>query len=416
MDQRTRERLPVLPALVAAVDQRRTETAARLRAAADTEPGATFTVASRVFIRPVMPAASGTRLWAVADDGARHDLTFEEHEAFWAWATVEVLRHTGIRAEELLDLTHHSFIQYRLPTTGELVPLLQIAPSKTDTERLLLISPELADVLSAVVSRVRDHTGAVPLVPAYDIHEKVWLAPTPLLFQRRFGAENRAIPHRGIETTLARAVARAGLTGPGGTPLEFTPHDFRRIFVTDAVMSGLPPHIAQVICGHRSIDTTMGYKATYPEETIEAHRAWIARRRSTRPSAEYRTPTEQEWDEFLGHFQRRKVSLGTCGRAYNTGCGHEHACIRCPMLQPDPAQRPRLVEVRDNLHDRITEAGDQGWLGEIEGLQISLAAADSKLTDLDRLTTRQTTVHLGMPTLDRLAGRTVTGSASPDLY
>jgi len=50
---------------------------------------------------------------------------------------VEVLRHTGIRIEELTELSHHSFIQYKLPTTGELIPLLQIAPSKTDTERLL---------------------------------------------------------------------------------------------------------------------------------------------------------------------------------------------------------------------------------------------------------------------------------------
>jgi hypothetical protein len=48
------------------------------------------------------------------------------------------------------------------------VPLLHIAPSKTDTERLLVISPELADVLSAIVCRIRDHTGAVPLVAAYD--------------------------------------------------------------------------------------------------------------------------------------------------------------------------------------------------------------------------------------------------------
>ena len=62
---------------------------------------------------------------------------------------VEVLRHTGIRIEELTELSHHSLIQYRLPATGELIPLLQIAPSKTDTERLLVICPELADVLSA---------------------------------------------------------------------------------------------------------------------------------------------------------------------------------------------------------------------------------------------------------------------------
>jgi hypothetical protein len=45
----------------------------------------------------------------------------------------------GIRLEELLELSHHSFIQYRLPSTGELVPLLQVAPSKTDAERLLVI-------------------------------------------------------------------------------------------------------------------------------------------------------------------------------------------------------------------------------------------------------------------------------------
>jgi hypothetical protein len=36
------------------------------------------------------------------------------------------------------------------------VPLLQIAPSKTDTERLLLVSPELADILSMVISRRTD--------------------------------------------------------------------------------------------------------------------------------------------------------------------------------------------------------------------------------------------------------------------
>ena len=51
-----------------------------------------------------------------------------------------MLRHTGIRIEELLELSHHSLVQYTPPTSnGELVPLLQIAPSKTDIERLLPI-------------------------------------------------------------------------------------------------------------------------------------------------------------------------------------------------------------------------------------------------------------------------------------
>ena len=124
------------------------------------------------------------------------DLTLEEHRAFWAWAAVEVLRHTGLRIEELTELCHHSFVQYRLPGSGELVPLLHIAPSKTDAERLLVIAPELADVLSAIICRIRGTDGAVPLVVAYDIHERVWNPPMPLLFQRHIGIENRPIPPR----------------------------------------------------------------------------------------------------------------------------------------------------------------------------------------------------------------------------
>ena len=101
----------------------------------------------------------------------------------------------------------------------------------------------------------------------------------------------------------------------------------RRIFTTDALLNGMPPHIAQLILGHRDISTTMGYKAVYPEEAIKGHRAFIARRRELRPSEEYRTPTDAEWEEFLGHFERRRVALGDCGRAYGTSCIHEHSCF-----------------------------------------------------------------------------------------
>jgi hypothetical protein len=181
--------------------------------------------------------------------------------------------------------------------------------------------------------------------------------------------------------------------------------------VTDAVMSGLPPHIAQVICGHKHIDTTIGYKAVYPAEAIEAHRAFIARRRATRPSEEYRTPTEEEWDAFLAHFEKRKVSVGTCARAFASPCVHEHACVRCSLLRPDPAQRGRLEEIRVNLHDRIAEAEREGWLGEIEGLRVSLAGTEDKLAQIDMaLQPREQAVHLGMPAFPDIAGRSVPGA------
>jgi hypothetical protein len=206
-----------------------------------------------------------------------------------------------------------------------------------------------------------------------------------LLFQRRLNTETRVIADSMVRTLLCGALAHTGLVDPAdGEPLRYTPHDFRRMFITDAVMNGLPPHIAQIIAGHRDINVTMGYKAVYPEEAVQAHLAFLARRRSLRPSDEYRTPTDDEWQEFLGHFEKRKVSIGTCARAFSTPCIHEHACVRCPMLWPDPDQQPRLAEIRDNLTARIAEAEREGWHGEVEGLKISLAGAHEKLAQIDR--------------------------------
>ncbi len=399
MDARTRERLPVLPVLVRSVDQHRKAAAALLSTARQAPPGHAFAAAGQTLLRATTHRSAATKVWAEEPaTSARRDLGREEDHAFWAFAAVEVLRATGIRVEELTELSHHSLVQYRLPTTGELVPLLQIVPSKTDVERLLLVSPELAEVLATILSRVRDATGAVPLVAAYDTHERRWSPPAPLLFQRQVGHERRAITPGSIRTMLTAALAHTGLLDPTtGGPLRFTPHDFRRLFITDAILGGLPPHVAQVIAGHHDVNVTLGYKAVYPDEAIQAHLAFLARRRALRPSEEYRTPTDQEWTEFLGHFERRKVSIGACGRAFGSPCIHEHACVRCPMLWPDPAQRDRLVEIRDNLLARIAEAEREGWLGEVEGLQVSLAGANDKLAQLDRRARTPTTVDLGMP-------------------
>ena len=410
MDQRTRDRIPVLPALIAAVQHEHDAATHRLAAAHATTPGQTFTAGGQALRRAITARASVAAIWAedpAGIGGRRRNLTREEHRAFWAWAAVQVLRLTGIRIEELTELSHHSLVQYRLPATGEIIPLLHIAPSKTDTERLLVISPELADVLSAIICRIRDDTGMVPPVAAYDYHERIFNPPLPILFQRRVGTENRAISAPAIRILLDAALIATGLTGNDGQPLRFVPHDFRRIFITDAVMNGMPPHIAQLIVGHRDINTTMGYKAVYPEEAINGHRAFIARRRSLRPSEEYRTPTDAEWEEFLGHFERRRVALGDCGRAYGTSCIHEHSCVRCPLLRVSPDQRPRLADIRDNLTTRIDEAIREGWLGEAEGLKVSLGAANAKLTQVDGLIARRgTAVGLGMPAFRDIAGRT----------
>ena len=407
MDQRTRAQLPLLPALLRAVEQQRKDAEERISTARDTPARGVFTVAGQEFQR-CRQGPSGRVYVIEAATGKRRNLTHEDEAAFWSWTTVEILRATGIRIEEMLELAHHSFIAYTLPTTGEIVPMLQVAPSKTDTERLLLVSPELAEVLTAIIFRVRAGNAALPLVSAYDVFEQTWSAPMPFLFQRRYGSEDRPINRSYIRECMV-TTSRAAQITIAGQPLEWRPHDFRRIFVTDALRSGLPPHIAAKICGHALLDTTMGYAAIYPEDVVSHHRAFIARRRAERPSEEYRDLTPGEWDEFLAHFELRKVALGICGRDYGTPCAHENACVRCPLLRVDPAQMPRLEAIHANLGDRLQEAKEQGWLGEVAAIETTLAAAAQKLAAMRQLTARSTTVHLGMPDV-----RSATGRSSPE--
>lgn len=409
--QRIRERLPTLPALLETARTNRDTSAALLTAASAAEPGSEFAHAGARYRRTAWASEGRTnrnrptqRVHVTnLDTGQPISVTTCEDRDFWAWALIETLRHTGIRVEELLELTQLALVSYQLSDTGEVVPLLQIAPSKTDQERLLLISPELASVLATVISRLRriSPDGAVPLVARWDEHERVIGAPLPHLFQRTRGGRPHVITSSMVNRLVNEVVTLAGLRDAAGAPLRFTPHDFRRLFITDAVAGGLPIHIAARIVGHASIDTTQAYLAVFPDELIRAYQTFLRDRRDLRPSLEYREPTSEEWREFEQHFQTRKLELGTCGRPYGAPCKHEHACIRCPMLRVDPAQRRRLAEIAANLTDRIAEAREHGWLGEVEGLTASLVAARAKLAALDKSTKSRPpgTAALGMPVL-----------------
>jgi len=209
MDQRTRERLPVLETFGRAVADHHAQQLARLQNLLAVPPGATFTIGDAVFVRTKNATTAATR----DEQGTLRHFGQAEHRAFSAWAAVEFLRHTGARIEEMLEISHHAMIRYRLPTTGEIVPLLQIAPSKTDQERVVLVSPELADVLATIIRRVRDlRTGAIPLLSAYDYEEHVWNPPSPLLFQWDRGGERSRMSGEFIRSALGEILAFIGLT------------------------------------------------------------------------------------------------------------------------------------------------------------------------------------------------------------
>jgi hypothetical protein len=391
MQQRTRTLIPLMPRLVAAAETELAFAERLLAAVRGARPGDEFTVESRRFRR----AGRETSNWRPSamfivpldedgESGTRFDAERREENAFWTWAVIEVLRRTGARVEELLELTHLSVRQYQAPT-GEMVPLLQISPSKTDQERVIPADPELVAVLARIIRRIKNNDGRVPLLSRYDTYERTFGPPLPHLFQHALRHRPEVLSPSRIRELLAKLTVRANVVDVDGSPLVFTPHDFRRIFSTETVNGGLPIHIAAKVLGHLDLNTTQGYVAVYPEEVIRHYRQFVDQRRTSRPSDEYREPTDAEWDEFRDHFSLRQVALGRCDRPYGTPCQHEHACVRCPMLRISLGQLPRLLQIEANTHERLDEARRMRWLGEVAALEESLRHIANKKQQAERL-------------------------------
>jgi hypothetical protein len=388
MHERTRTLAPLLPRVIAAAEHQLDRAGRILTATRATAPGEQFTVDGTRYLRTGKP----TKYWQptaplvrpVEPAGPRFDAAVEEDQAFWVWAAVEVLRRTGIRIEEMLELTHLSLRQYQAPT-GDMVPLVQISPSKTDHERVIPADPDLVAVLARIIRRIKGPDGRVPLLQRYDFHDRRFGPPLPHLFQRVSLGRLGVMSPTYFNQLFKKLAKQAALTDVDGSLITFAAHDFRRVFATETVNSGLPIHIAAKLLGHLDLNTTQGYVAVYPEEVIRHYRAFIDQGRARRPRDEYREPTDAEWAEFRDHFQLRKVALGTCERPYGTPCQHEHACIRCPVLRLDLAQVPRLLQIETNTRERLDEAHRMQWLGEVAALEESLRHIADKKGQADRL-------------------------------
>ena len=186
--------------------------------------------------------------------------------------------------------------------------------------------------------------------------------------------------------------------GQGAAAPQIADGCFRRMFLTDAILNGLPPHIAQVIAGPRDINVTLCYKAPYPDEAIQAHLAFLARRRALRPTEEYRAPTDAEWEEFLATLNAANSPPASAAAPSAPPASTSTPACATPCTGPTPPSGPASPRSADNLIARIAEAERKGWLGETEGLKISLAGAEDKLAQIDRHP-GAATVDLGMPIL-----------------
>ncbi|WP_333762876.1 recombinase [Streptomyces sp. IBSBF 2390] len=71
------------------------------------------------------------------------------------------------------------------------------------------------------------------------------------------------------------------------------------------------------------------------------------------------------------------------------------------MLHVNPKMLPRLVELEADLLDRRTRAEAEGWVGETEGIDLTLTFLRAKRDETQRMA-RRPAVDLGIPTPRRV--------------
>jgi site-specific recombinase XerD len=338
---RIRERQPWLPTLVAHVEQQHTRLRDFLAASQDIAAGVEFSHAGCVYRRTntahdrQMVARDQTHVRVVdVLTGEVTNLTLAEDTAFWTWACIETLRHTGLRIEELLELNQLSIRQYERPN-GELIGLLVVAPSKTDRERVVPMSAELFHGIAEIVRR---HTaGGAPIraVRRWDPHERVWSEPMPFLFQRPLISAG-AMSFQSVRESITRQCEQIAATNSAFAGLRLTPHDFRRLFATELVNNGLPIHIGAKLLGHLDLATTQGYVAVFEEDTVRHYQDFLAAAvRCARATSTARSATRSGWSSKTTSTSARSSSARARGRMEPRASTNTPACAaRCCTSTP----------------------------------------------------------------------------------
>ncbi|MFI0156650.1 hypothetical protein [Streptomyces lydicus] len=241
MSDRIRVRQPLLPTLVAHVEGRYEHLTGLLKEARAVELGETFEHDGHSYRRT---DSDRDRTWAKSqdeppvrvtdEDGQVLNVTLTEDTAFWEWAGLEILRHSGIRVEELCELTHLSIRQYRRPN-DEVIALLVVAPSKSERERVIPMSADLFHAVAQIIRRLTPDGRPVRLLNRYDPHEKTWSEPMPFLMQRQNGTQRSVISPTAFLHMFARSCEELAEAHRAFADMTLTPHD---LGYRPAVVSG----------------------------------------------------------------------------------------------------------------------------------------------------------------------------------
>lgn len=285
MTASVREHIGHLDGLVAAAAARLARADSLVVAATAADPGATFTHDGAEYRRAkggsLPDLGNGRAPLSVYRAGGRR--SFDAHQlayrAAQAYVLTVLLRETGLRIEEVAELTLRSF---STAVDGDFTfPVVHVAPSKQERSRTIALPVPLLQAVSDLVLRTRKVWGCSPLAARTDHHEGTEQPPALLLF---FTHRNRTFMGPDITTFatwLNDVVEEYNERHHDGLPLApVRPHQMRRLFATDLAERGADILVIQETLGHANVATTSIYVKTDVARSIAEvvkarNREWI---------------------------------------------------------------------------------------------------------------------------------------------
>jgi integrase len=267
----------------------------------------------------------------------------------FARVALTVLRGTGLRIGELLDLEVDCVVDYGTSGIWLRVPL-----GKLDSERSVPLDASTVAALDEWTEQ-RGNQRSLP-------HPRDG-RPADFLFVER----GRRPSSTRIERGLADAARNAGLTGPDGTPLHVVAHQLRHTYATALANAGMSIQGLMALLGHSTPEMTLRY-ATLASPTLRsAYDVAIGKVRPRIPlTPTGRRPLPPDKVEWLAsEMLKTRVAHGYCARdLVAEACPYANICENCSNFVAAPefalALQAQLADVQ-TLRD---DAESRGWTSE----------------------------------------------------
>jgi len=286
----------------------------------------------------------------------------------FARTALQVLRGTGLRVGELLDLELNAVVDY-----GPAGTWLRVSLGKLATERTVPLDEPTLAALDEWAHRRGSHR-PIP-------HPRT-RKPTDFMFTehgRRLGATR-------LRNGLISAATAAGLQDAAGRPLTVTPHQLRHTYATTLANAGMSLQALMALLGHVTPEMTIRY-ATLASPTLrgayDEAMGTMRRQLTLTPVGRPIVPDKVAW--LASEMLKTRVAHGYCSRHESQGpCPYANICETCDNYTPATEFEPALTDQLEDVRALQTDAAHRGWTGEEERHRHVAEALENHLDSVRR--------------------------------